>query len=49
MRWTGHAAPIGVINAYAVIVREAEWKRKLGRNRSRWKNNVNVDLKITGG
>lgn len=29
-----------------VIVREAEWKRDLRRNRSRWKNTVNVDLKL---
>lgn len=43
----GHVAPIGMITAYAVIVREVEWKRKLGRNRSRWKNAI-VDLKITG-
>jgi hypothetical protein len=37
-----------MINAYVVIVEEPEWKRKLGRNRSSWKNSVSVDLKITG-
>jgi hypothetical protein len=34
-------------NAYNILVGIPERKRKLGRHRRRWKNNIRVDLKET--
>jgi hypothetical protein len=33
-----------VSNAYKILVRKPEGKRPLGRPRSRWKDNIRVDL-----
>jgi hypothetical protein len=36
-------------NAYRVWVRKPERKRALGRPRSRWENNIKIDIKEMGG
>jgi hypothetical protein len=49
MRWTGHVARMeeerGV---YRVLVGRPGRKRQLGRPRSRWKDNIKMDLRETG-
>jgi hypothetical protein len=46
MRWAGHAARMGAKrNAYKILVEEPEVKRPLGRTRSRWVDNVKIDLR----
>jgi hypothetical protein len=37
-----------MINAYKILVRKPEGKRLLGRPRSRWKNNMKMDLREIG-
>jgi hypothetical protein len=37
MRWVGHVAHEGEINAYNILVGKPERKRPLGRSRRRWK------------
>jgi hypothetical protein len=46
MRWTGQVAQMG--NAYRILVGKPEGKRSLGRPRSRWVDNVKLDLKVIG-
>jgi hypothetical protein len=35
-------------SAYAVLVRKPEGKRPLGRHRSRWEDNIKIDLQDVG-
>jgi hypothetical protein len=45
MRWTGHVARMGEMrNAYNILVGKPEGKRRLGRPRRRWKNNIKMNL-----
>jgi hypothetical protein len=45
VRWTGHAARIGAMrNAYRILAKEPKRKRLLGRQRSRWVNNIKINL-----
>jgi hypothetical protein len=49
MRWTGHVARIGEKrNAYRILVGEPEGTRPLGRSRSRWKDNIRMNLREMG-
>jgi transcription termination factor 2 len=50
MRWAGQVACMGEKrNSYRIFVGETEGKRPLGRPRRRWKDNIKMDLKETGG
>jgi hypothetical protein len=45
MRWAGHVARIRAKgNADRILVRKAEGNRPLGRPRSRWVDNIKIDL-----
>jgi len=45
MRWAGHVARTGEKRVlYRVLVGKPEGKRSLGRRKSRWENNIKVDL-----
>jgi hypothetical protein len=35
-------------NAYKIVVRESEGKKLLVKPRSRWKDNIRMDLRETG-
>jgi hypothetical protein len=49
IRCAGHVARIGNIrNVYKDLVRRPQGKRKLGRPRHRWDNNIKMDLKELG-
>ena len=49
MRWEGHVARVGHrIGAYRVLVRRPEAKGPLERPRSRWGDNIKVDLSEVG-
>jgi hypothetical protein len=49
MRWAGHIARMGEKrNAYRILVGYPEGKRRLGRPRRRWVNNIKMDLRETG-
>jgi hypothetical protein len=49
MRRAGHVARIGEKrNAYRISVRKAECKKPLGRPRSRWVDNIKMDLREIG-
>jgi hypothetical protein len=49
MRWTGHVARIGEgRGVYGVLVGRHEGKRRLGRTRRRWEDNIKMDLRETG-
>jgi hypothetical protein len=49
MRWAGHIAPIGEKrNAYRISVGNPEGKRRLGRPRCRWVDNIKMDLREIG-
>jgi hypothetical protein len=46
MRWTGDVACVGEMrNAYTIFVREPEGKKPLRRPRSRWEDNLRMDLR----
>jgi hypothetical protein len=46
MRWAGHVALIGEgRGVYRVLVARPEDKRPLGRRRSRWEDNIKMDLR----
>jgi hypothetical protein len=45
MRWAGHVAPMGKMNAYRILVGNSEGKRTLGRPRCRWMDNIKMDLR----
>jgi hypothetical protein len=45
MRWAGHVARMGEKrNVYRLLVGKPEGKRPLGRPRSRWIDNIKMDL-----
>jgi len=45
IRWAGHVACMGDgRGVYRVLVAESEGKRPLGRPRSRWEDNIKMDL-----
>jgi hypothetical protein len=45
MRWAGHVARMGEgRGAYRVLVGRPEGKRPLGRPRSRWEDNIKMDI-----
>jgi hypothetical protein len=45
MRWAVHVAHMGEgIDAYRILVGRPDGRRTLGRTRSRWKNNIKMDL-----
>jgi hypothetical protein len=49
MRWAGHVARMGEKrNAYRSLVGKPEGKRPLGRPRSRWVDNIRMDLGEVG-
>ena len=46
MSWAGHVAGMGDRRvAYTVLVGRLDGKRPLVRSRSRWENNIKLDLK----
>jgi hypothetical protein len=49
MRWAGHVARMGEKrNAYGILVGKPEGRRALGRPRSRWVDNIKIDLREIG-
>jgi hypothetical protein len=49
MRWAGHGARMGEgTGVYRVLVGRPEGKRPLGRPRSRWEENIKMDLRERG-
>jgi hypothetical protein len=49
MGWAGHAARMGEgRGVYRVLVGKPEGKRRLGRPRRRWENNIEMDLQEVG-
>jgi len=49
MRWAGHVAlKCGEWGVYRVLVGKPEGKRLLGRPRSRWVDNIRMDLQEVG-
>jgi len=49
MRWVGHVARmVERRGVYRVLVEKPEGKRPLGRRRSRWEDNIKMDLQKIG-
>jgi hypothetical protein len=49
MRWAGHVARMEEVRgAYNILVGRPEGRRPLGRPRSRWENNIKMDLREIG-
>jgi len=49
MRWTGYVACMGEKRGvYSVLVGKPEGKNPLGRLRSRWEDNIKMDLQEVG-
>jgi hypothetical protein len=49
MRWAGHVAHmVEGRSVYRVLVGRPEGKRPLGRPKSRWENNIKMDLREMG-
>jgi len=49
MRWAGHVTRMGEERGvYRVLVGKQERKRPLGRPRSRWVDNIRMDLQEVG-
>jgi hypothetical protein len=49
MRWAGHVARMGKKrNAHRLLVGKPEGKRSLGRPRSRWVDNIRMDVGEVG-
>jgi hypothetical protein len=49
MRWAGHVARMREGRKfYGVLVEKPEGKRPLGRQRRRWKNGLEMDLRVIG-
>jgi len=49
MRWTGHVARMGDgVVVYRGLVGKPEEKRRLGRNRRRWEDNIKMDHQEVG-
>jgi hypothetical protein len=50
MRWVGHVVCMRVMrNAYKVLAGKPERKRPLGTPKSRWYDNIRIDLRQMGG
>jgi hypothetical protein len=50
MRWAGHVARMGrKSGVYRVLVGKPDRKRLLGRPRSRWEDNIKLDLQNVAG
>jgi hypothetical protein len=50
MRWAGHVARMGKERGvHRVLVGKLEGKRTLGISRSRWEDNIKMDLQEVGG
>jgi len=50
MRWAGHVARMGDDRGvHRLLVGKPEGKRSLGRLRSRWEDNIKMDLQEVGG
>jgi len=50
MRWAGHVARMGEgRGVHRVLVGKPKGKRPLGRPRSRWEDNIKMDLQEVGG
>ena len=50
MRWVGHVASMGEDRrVHRVLVGKPEGKRPLERPRSRWEDNIKMDLQEVGG
>jgi len=46
MKWMGHVACVGKVrNAYKMLPAKSEEKRRRGRPRRRWKNNIKPGFK----
>jgi hypothetical protein len=45
IRWAGHVARRGKINAYRTFVEKSEEKRPLGRLKRRWVDNIKMDFR----
>jgi hypothetical protein len=49
MRWAGHMAHMGEVRgAYNILVGRPGGRRPLGRPRSRWEDNIKMDLREIG-
>jgi hypothetical protein len=49
MRWVGHVACVGTRRGvYRILVGKRKGKRPLGRPRSRWEDNIEMDLQEVG-
>jgi hypothetical protein len=48
MRWEGHVTRMCEKNAYRILVGKPEGRRRLGRPRRRWLNNIKMDLREVG-
>jgi len=49
MRWAGHVARMGEERwVYRVLVWKPEGKRRLGRPKCRWVNNIRMELQVEG-
>jgi hypothetical protein len=49
IRWARHVARLGwKMNAYRISVGKPERKRSLGEPRSRWEDNIKMDLRMIG-
>jgi hypothetical protein len=49
MRWAWHVARMGEMrNAYRILVGKPEGNSPLGRPRSRWVNNIKIELREIG-
>ena len=49
MRWAVHVARVGERRGvYRLLVRKPEGKRRLGRSRRRWEDNIKMDLHEVG-
>jgi hypothetical protein len=46
MRWEGYVARMGLMRyAYKILVRKLEEKRRCRRSKSRWEDNIKMDLR----
>ena len=48
MIWAGHVARMGRRGAYKVLMGKPQGERPLGRSRSRWEDNIKMDLHQVG-
>jgi hypothetical protein len=49
LRWAGHVARVGERRgAYKALVGKPEGRRRLGRPRRRWEDNIKMDLREVG-